>query len=48
MGFVKRTATTSRPEIPDGLLKEAELLFHHEIAPKVEKYRILYSMILNI
>ena len=48
MGFAKRTATTLRPEIPDGLQKEAELLFHHEIMPKVEKYKIPYSMILNI
>ena len=31
MGFVKRVATASRPDIPDGVRKETELLFHHEI-----------------
>ena len=30
MDFVKRACTTSRPEIPEGALKEADLIFHHE------------------
>ena len=48
MGFVKRAATTARPEIPAGARKEAELLFHHEIVSKVEKHKIPHSMIINI
>ena len=30
MDFFKRACTTSRPEIPEGALKEADLIFHHE------------------
>ena len=48
MGFVKTVATTSRPEIADGVRKEEELLFHLKIVLKVEKYKIPYSIILNI
>ena len=40
MGFVKRAATTSRPEIPDGTQREAELLLNDEIVSKVEEYKI--------
>ena len=48
MGFVKRASTTSRPEIPYGARKEAELIFHHDIAYKVEKFQIPESLIINI
>ena len=48
MGFVKRASTTSRPEIPYGSRKEAELIFHHDIAYKVEKFQIPESLIMNI
>ena len=48
MGFVKRAATTLRPEIPDGTQREAELLLNDEIVSKVEEYKIPYSTILNI
>ena len=45
MGFVKRAATTTRPEITEGARKEAELIFHHEIVSKVEKHKIPHSMV---
>ena len=48
MGFVKRASTTSRPEIPYGARKESELIFHHDIAYKVEKFQIPESLIINI
>ena len=48
MGFVKRASTTSRPEIPYGARKEVELIFHHDIAYKVEKFQIPQSLIINI
>ena len=48
MGFIKRASTTSRPEIPYGARKEAELIFHHDIAYKVEKFQIPESLIINI
>ena len=48
MGFVKRASTTSRPEIPYGARKEAELIFHNDIAYKVEKFQIPESLIINI
>ena len=48
MGFVKRVATTSRPEIPTGARKEAELIFHHEIVSKIENYHIPSSLVINI
>ena len=47
MGFRRRQATTSKLGIPEGALKEIELLFHHDIASKVEKFSILHSLIIN-
>ena len=32
MGFVKRTCTTSKPEIPELAKREAKLIFQHQIA----------------
>ena len=48
MGFVRRRATTSKLEIPEGALKEAKLLFHHDIVSTVDKFNIPESLIINI
>ena len=48
MHFVRRTATTSKVEIPEGAKKEAELTFLHRIVSTVEKYKIPNSMILSL
>ena len=48
MGFRRRQATTSKLRIPEGTLKEIKLLFHHDIASKVEKFSILHSLIINL
>ena len=48
MHFVRRTATTSKVEIPEGAKKEAELTFLHRTVSTVEKYKIPNSMILNL
>ena len=48
MGFRRRQATTSKLEIPEGALKEIKLLFHHDIASKVEKFSIPHSLIINL
>lgn len=47
MGFVKRMCTTSKPEIPDRAVKEAKLLFQHQIASLVEEHAIPPSLIMN-
>ena len=36
MGFVRRMRTTDKPEIPDQAVKEAKLLFQHQIVSIVE------------
>ena len=36
MGFVKQSATTGKPVIPDGAKKGAGLLYHHQIIKFVE------------
>ena len=46
MGFVKRTCTTSKPEIPEQAM-EAKLIFQHQIVNFVEQYSIPPSLILN-
>ena len=48
MHFLRRTATTSKVEIPEGAKKEAELTCLHRIVSTVEKYKIPNSMILNL
>ena len=48
MGFVRRRGTTAKLEIPDGVFKEAQLLFTHDIVSKVDKYNIPDSLIINI
>ena len=47
MGFVKRTFTTSKPEIPEKAKMEAKLLYQHQIVSYVEEYSIPPSLILN-
>ena len=47
MGFCKRAATTSKPEIPELAKREAKLLLQHQVANLVEKYVIPHSMIMN-
>ena len=48
MRFVRRFATTGKNEIPDGIKKEAELLFIHDIVHHIERNKISESMVLNI
>ena len=48
MGFVRRFATTGKVEITEGVKREAELLFIHEIVHQVEDNDIPHSMILNL
>ena len=48
MGFRRRQATTSKLEIPEGAFKEIKLLFHHDIASKLEKFSIPHSLIINL
>ena len=46
MGFCKCAATTSKPEIPELVKREAKLLLQHQVANLVEKYAILHLMIM--
>ena len=48
MRFVRRFATTGKIEIPDGIKKETELLFIHDIVHHIETNKIPESMVLNI
>ena len=48
MRFVRRFATTGKIEIPDGIKKEAELLFIHDIVHQIETNKIPESMVLSI
>ena len=45
---MKRVCTITRPEIPKGACKEAELIFHHEIVSMVENYSIPPSLVINV
>ena len=47
MGFVKRAATTSKPEIPDRAVEEAKVIFQHQIAKTIEDHSIPLSMVMN-
>ena len=47
MNYARRKGTTSKVALPDGISKENELLFHHQIVEKVERYDIPDSLILN-
>ena len=48
MGFKKRMQTTGKVEIPEGVRKEAELLYLHNIVMIIEKYEIPHSLIMNL
>ena len=48
MGFVRRRATTSKLQIPDGAFKEAKLIYLNDIVTKVNRYKIPNSLIINI
>ena len=47
MRFLKRSATTSKPVIPDGAKKEAGLLYHHQIIKFAEEHDIPSSLVMN-
>ena len=47
MNYTRRKGTTSKVALPDGIRKENELLLHHQIVEKVERYDIPDSLILN-
>ena len=48
MSFKKRMRTTGKVEIPQGVRKEAELLYLRNIVTIVEKYEIPHSLIMNL
>ena len=48
MGFVRRTATTGKVEIPEEARKKTELTFLHKIVYKVKEFKIALSLILNL
>ena len=48
MGFVGKTATTSKVKILEGAKKEAELVYLHTVVSTIEKYQIPESMVLNL
>lgn len=48
MGFVRRTATTGKVEIPEEARKKTELTFLHKIVYKVKEFKIPLSLILNL
>ena len=47
MGFVRQMRTTDKSEIPDQAVKEAKLLFQHQIVSIVEDDEIPESLIMN-
>ena len=48
LGYVKRMRTSCKVEIPDGVRKEIEYLFLHEIVSVVEEHSIPHSLIINL
>ena len=46
--FKKTAAATGKAAVPQAVREDKELIFSHEIAPKVEKYKILPSLILSL
>ena len=48
LGWKWRAKTTGRPEIPEGVKKEAEFLFLYEIVSIIEEYGIPYDLVLNL
>ena len=47
MGYSRRTATTTKLELPPETRKEIKLVFFHQIVEKVEKHNIPESQTLN-
>ena len=47
MTYTRRKGATYKVALPDGIRKENELLFHHQIVEKIEHYDILDSLIVN-
>ena len=47
LGFVRHMKTSSNLIMSDGVRKELEYLFHHEIVAMIEKHKIPHSMIIN-
>ena len=47
MGFCKRAASTSKPEIPELAKREAKLLLQYQVANLVEKYAVPHQTIMN-
>ena len=48
MGFVRRFGTTGKVEIPEGVKREAELLYINDIVNLIETHNIPKSMVLNL
>ena len=48
MGFKKRMRATGKVEIPEGAMKEAELLYLHNIVTIVKKYEIPHTLMMNL
>ena len=48
MGMVCRMKTTSKLPISEGAIKEAGLIFRHDIVSKVKRHRIPDALILNL
>ena len=49
LGFKKRATTTGKVAIPQSIREEIEFhFFFHEVAHKVEKYKIPHCLILNL
>ena len=47
MGFVKRSVTTSKPEIPERAVNEVKHILQHQIVTIIEDHSIPYSMVMN-
>ena len=48
MSYVRRFATTGKVELPQGVKREAELLYIHDIMNLIETHKIPKSMVLNM
>ena len=48
MSMVRRMKTASKLPIPEGAIKEAGFLFHHDIVSKVKRHKIPDALILNL
>ena len=46
MGFVKRSATTSKPKIPELAVEEAKQTYQHQISEIIENHSIPLSMVM--